>query len=154
MADRKVLIGDISGGMIRHEQQDWDVGADRVADPAGRVLALQSEMTAATHGIKGAVDLYSELPDPTSLPLGTIFIVRQDAGTPNGNGLYWVQGDPKAWEYLDALNMQNAGEVSYTDNSNDGTGMSAWNGAPPSEVNEAVDRLASALALHLGSGKP
>ncbi len=154
MADRKVLIGDISGGMIRHEQEAWDVGTDRVADPAGRVLALQSEVTAASHGIKGAVDAFGDLPDPQTLALGTIFIVRQDTGAPDGNGLYWVQGSPKAWVYFDALNMQDAEEVPYSDASDDGSGASAWNGTAPVDLSEAVDRLAGALARHLGTGKP
>ena len=154
MSDRKVLIGDISGGMIRHEQGEWDVGADRVADPAGRVLALQSEVTAASHGIKGAVDAYGDLPDATALALGTIFIVREGTGAPDGNGLYWVQGTPKAWVYLDALNLQDAAEVPYADQSDDGGGASAWNGTPPVDLNAAVDRLAGALARHLGTGKP
>src|SRR3989339_2282969 len=104
MADRKVLIGDLVGGMIRRQQGQWDDLIDRVADPAGRVLALLSEITAAAHGIDGAVDTYAELPAANTLPVKTIYIVRQDSGAPSGNGLYWIQGDPKAWVYLDALN--------------------------------------------------
>jgi len=154
MADRKVLIGDITGGMIRHEQGDWDGGADRVADPAGRILALQSEVTAASHGITGVVDAFTDLPDAQTLPLGTIFIVRQDTGAPDGNGLYWIQGTPKAWVYFDGLNLQAASEVPYADQSDDGTGASAWDGTPPVNMGEAMDRIAGALARHLGTGKP
>ena len=154
MADRKVLIGDLVGGMIRHQQGQWDDLIDRVADPAGRVLALLSEITAAAHGIDGAVDTYAELPAANTLPVKTIYIVRQDSGAPSGNGLYWIQGDPKAWVYLDALNLQVAAEVPYPDGSDNGSGSSAWNGTAPANVGEAIDRLASCIAKHLGTGMP
>jgi len=154
MADRKVLVGDLVGGMVRHEQGAWNGATDRVADPAGRVLALLSEITAASQGISGAVDTHAELPAAGTLAEGTIYIVREDAGAPDGNGLYWVQGDPKAWVYLDALNLQVAAEVPYADNSDDGSGGSAWTGAAPANVGEAIDRLASCMAKHLGSGMP
>lgn len=152
--DRKVLVGDLVGGMVRHEQGEWNGSTDRVADPAGRVLALLSEISAAAHGIEGAVDAYADLPDPTTLELGAIYIVREDTGAPNGNGLYRVEGDPKTWVYLDGLNLQVAGEVPYSDASDNGSGASAWNGTAPANVAEAIDRLASCLAKHLGSGAP
>lgn len=150
--DRKVLIGDLVGGMIRHQQGQWDDLSDRVADPAGRVLALLSEVSAAAHGIDGAVDTYAELPDPSTLPVKTIYIVRQDTGAPNGNGLYWTQAG--AWVYLDALNLQVAAEVAYADGSDNGSGGSGWAGTPPANVKEALDRLAGCIAKHLGTGMP
>ena len=152
--DRKVLIGDLVGGMVRHEQADWNGASDRVADPDGRVLALLSEISAAAHGIDGAVDTYADLPSASTLALGTIYIVRQDSGAPGGNGLYWVQGDPQTWVYLDGLNLQVATEVPYSDASDNGSGASAWSGTAPANVGEALDRLASCITKHLGTGMP
>ena len=72
-------------------------------------------VTAAIFGIDGAVDTYAELPDPATLAVKTIYIVRQKAGSPSGNGLYWVRLvlGVHAWVFLDALNMQDADEVPY-----------------------------------------
>lgn len=91
-------------------------------------------VTAAIFGISGAVNTYAELPDPTALEPKTIYIVRQKAGSPSGNGLYWVQvvGGINQWAFLDALNMQDASEVEY-DNT-----VSA---IPATNVQDAIDWL-------------
>jgi hypothetical protein len=91
-------------------------------------------VTAAIFGIDGAVDTYAELPDPATLEVKTIYIVRQKAGAPSGNGLYWVRLalGVHVWEFLDALNMQDADEVPY-DNS-----VSA---IPAMDVQGAIDWL-------------
>jgi hypothetical protein len=59
----------------------------------------------ASYGIHGAVDRFDSLPDPANLDLGTIFLVREDDGAPNGNGLYWVvkSSGGRAWTFLDAI---------------------------------------------------
>jgi len=91
-------------------------------------------VTAAIFGISGAVNTYAELPDPATLEPKTIYIVRQNAGSPSGNGLYWVQlvGGVHQWAFLDALNMQDASEVEY-DN--------AVSAIPATNVQGAVDWL-------------
>jgi len=102
-------------------------------------------------GIKGAVDYYTlpgspppgatELPDPNTLQVGTIYIVRNDDGAPNGNGLYWVTEDSgppvtNVWSFLDDMNLQDADEVSYD---NTTSGLSAVN------VQEALDEVDNTL---------
>jgi len=94
--------------------------------------AVADSSTAAIFGIEGSVELYADLPDPESLYEKTIFIVRNSAGAPDGNGLYWVKvvGGIKQWEFLDALNLQDASEVPY-DNT--------VSGIPAVNVQEAID---------------
>ena len=91
-------------------------------------------VSAAVFGIDGAVDYYADLPDPASLDIKTIYIVRQKSGSPSGNGLYWVQevAGTHVWSYLDGLNLQDADEVPY-----DGT----TSGIPEDNVQGAIDWL-------------
>jgi len=139
MADHKILIGDLQNGMVVHHQGQW-AESDRVTDPQGRRLALTTEIAAGAVGISGAVDTYAELPDPSTLPANTLYIVRQDSGAPGGNGLYRVEGDPAGWVFLDSLNLQNADEVPY---SNASSGLSA------TTVQAAIDQLAGATGSRL-----
>ncbi len=115
MANFKTLLGDVVNNVINHFQRSWQAG-DRVTDPDNNVLAKLSEVTAAATGIQGSVALYSSLPDPTTLALGILYVVQQDTGAPNGNGLYHVYDNAgtNAWTFMDGLNLQNAGEVSFT----------------------------------------
>ena len=78
----------------------------------------------ASYGIHGVVDNYGDLPEAGALDLGTVFLVRGDAGAPSGAGLYWVGkgSSGREWSYLDALSLQRAGEVPFN---NDGTGIAA-----------------------------
>ena len=92
---------------FEHERDSLDTAFENVETAVG----------AATFGITGAVDTYVGLPNPATLADRTIYIVRQDAGAPSGNGLYWIISG--AWVYLDALNVQDASEVPY-DNSASG----------------------------------
>lgn len=91
-------------------------------------------IVAAMFGISGAVDTYAELPDPTTLDVKTIYIVRQNTGAPSGNGLYWVQesGGTHVWSFLDALNLQDASEVDYDNTTS---------GIPETNVQGAIDWL-------------
>ena len=91
-------------------------------------------VVAAVFGISGVVDFYDDLPDPSWLEPKTIYIVRQNVGSPSGNGLYWVQesGGAHVWEFLDALNVQDAHEVPY-DNT--------VSGIPETDVQGAIDWL-------------
>lgn len=91
-------------------------------------------VVAAIFGISGAVDYYSGLPDPNTLDVKTIYIVRKNDGAPSGNGLYWVieSGGNNDWGFLDGLNMQDASEVAY-----DNTVSSI----PADNVQDAIDWL-------------
>jgi hypothetical protein len=142
MADHRILIGDLQSGMVVHHENQW-VENDRVTDPQGRSLALASEVAAAAYGIGGAVDTYAELPDPATPPPETLYIVRQDTGAPNGNGLYRTEGDPAAWVFLDALNLQKAAEVPYD---NGGSGLTG------TTVQAAVDEIATQGTPVAGDG--
>lgn len=137
MPNHKVLIGDVSNGLPSHSQAAWQAG-DRVTDPAGNQLAKTSEVSAAATGIQGAVDTYAELPDPTTLGLGILYIVRQDAGAPSGDGLYRVEdsGGTNVWVFLDKLNLQDAGEVPYSN---------ATSGLTATDVQAALDEIDSAV---------
>jgi hypothetical protein len=140
MADHKILIGDLQNGMVVHHQGQW-AESDRVTDPQGRRLALTSEIAAGGgYGISGAVDTYTELPDPATLPANTLYIVRQDTGAPGGNGLYRVEGDPAAWVFLDSLNLQKADEVPF-DN--------AASGLAGTTVQAAIDEIVGAAGSRL-----
>ena len=90
----------------------------------------------ATFGIHGAVDQFSDLPDPSRFDLQTTFIVRQDTGAPHGAGLYRVQLQDGAyfWDFFDPLSMQRADEVPYD---NQASGLAAEN------LQQAVDLLAT-----------
>jgi len=142
MADHKILIGDLQNGMVVHHQGQW-AESDRVTDPQGRQLALTSELAAGAVGISGAVDTYAELPDPSTLTANTLYIVRQDSGAPNGNGLYRVEGDPAAWVFLDSLNLQNADEVPYDHGAS---------GLAGSTVQAAIDEIAAQGSPVAGDG--
>jgi len=89
----------------------------------------------ASYGIHGCVDHYADLPEAAKLDLGTVFLVRADAGAPSGAGLYWVRKDTggKAWVYLDGLSMQRADEVPYDDTAS---------ALPVANVQQAIDLLA------------
>ncbi|RLI38354.1 hypothetical protein DRO66_01875 [Candidatus Bathyarchaeota archaeon] len=89
---------------------------------------------ARLEGISGAVDTYGELPAATAQETGIIYIVRQDAGAPSGNGLYWVvdPGTGNEWQFLDGLNLQDSSEVSHDPS---GSSLSA------TDVKGAVDEL-------------
>ena len=87
---------------------EFEAERDRLDDAFDSVAAA---VTAATYGIAGAVDLYANLPAPGTLDENAIYIVRLDTGSPSGNGLYRVGSG--AWVFLDALNEQDASEVSY-----------------------------------------
>jgi hypothetical protein len=89
----------------------------------------------ATYGIHGAVNQYADLPAPAKLDLGTVFLVRQDAGAPEGAGLYWIRKgvSGRAWAFLDGLSLQRADEVPYA---------SEMSGLPAVNVQQAIDLLA------------
>jgi hypothetical protein len=100
---------------------------------------VSAAVTAASYGIAGVVDNYGDLPAASGLAANTIYIVRNDAGAPSGNGLYWVQSG--AWAFLDALNVQNASEVSY-DNSTSGLAAT--------DTQAAVDEVDGNVDTHVG----
>jgi len=141
MTDRNILIGNVVNGVLQHQQGQWTPGSDRLVDPDNRQLALTSEVTAAAEGIQGAVDTYAQLPDPTTLGVGTIYIVRQDTDAPSGNGLYRVAEDQstQVWVYLDGLNFQDASEVPYSNSASGLTAVTAQ--AAIDEVDDTVDAL-------------
>lgn len=101
----------------------------------------------ATFGIHGAVDQFSDLPDPSRFDLQTTFIVRQDTGAPHGAGLYRVQLQDGAyfWDFFDSLSMQRADEVPYD---NQASGLAAEN------LQQAVDLLAAGGNTENGSSSP
>lgn len=59
----------------------------------------------ATHGIHGAVDCFTELPDAITLDMNITFLVREDEDAPNGAGMYWVQKSStgKHWVFLEGI---------------------------------------------------
>lgn len=111
---------------------------------------LDAAIVSASYGIQGAVNTYGDLPDPTTLEERTIYVVRQNAGAPSGDGLYWVQdlGAGNVWAFLDKLNLQDASEVPY-DNAASGLAATDVQGAID-EVEGRVDTAEGQIATNTG----